>query len=430
MSHGRRRGLKGLGMPPIVLTQEQKEEALKKGNADLKFLMERNEVPQEVSAMWFHAGVTSLEKFASIAKNVEDLVKVLKEYLGIDQEESLERRVQVAAVTCAWTNARTRMQRAAEVEAEMDTKEWRKPIATSEWMAMRSGLEKAVGTLDERLTPAKEYVEKKLQEVESGDYRAEELTEVVSREEVDPDSLVPQWDAKGNITVRRGSTRVKDPENPEALRQRLTVMRNACQMVALRHTNRPELQGDYVRTFEDYKDYLLGEHVYGLNARDADGMTVAAPPFRLVLAYERAVRKDAAKRMNQDGVAFPAALKLAWKDPTTKERHFTTPLALVAKRPSGVPPASYGDAAAAKKQRFEQKGPTKGKGKGKQLPGCASHNKEGTPICYRFNTAGEKCKQKKCKFAHQCGICFSDKHAMFQCSAGKRQPPDTGGGSA
>ena len=89
MSHGRRRGLKGLGMPPIVLTQEQKEEALKKGNADLKFLMERNEVPQEVSAMWFHAGVTSLEKFASIAKNVEDLVKVLKEYLGIDQEESL-----------------------------------------------------------------------------------------------------------------------------------------------------------------------------------------------------------------------------------------------------------------------------------------------------------------------------------------------------
>ena len=170
MSHGRRRGLKGLGMPPIVLTQEQKEEALKKGNADLKFLMERNEVPQEVSAMWFHAGVTSLEKFASIAKNVEDLVKVLKEYLGIDQEESLERRVQVAAVTCAWTNARTRMQRAAEVEAEMDTKEWRKPSATSEWMALRSGLEKAVGTLDERLTPAKEYVEKKLQEVESGDY--------------------------------------------------------------------------------------------------------------------------------------------------------------------------------------------------------------------------------------------------------------------
>lgn len=98
---------------------------------------------------------------------------------------------------------------------------------------------------------------------------------------------------------------------PEALRSRLTVMRNAYQMVALRHTNRPELQGGYVKVFEDYKDYLLGEHVFGLYARDADGMTVAAPPFRLVLAYERAIRKEAAKRMNQEGTPFPEALRLA-----------------------------------------------------------------------------------------------------------------------
>lgn len=56
-----------------------------------------------------------------------------------------------------------------------------------------------MGTLDEKATPAKEYVEKKLQEVESGDYRAEELAEVVSREEVEPDSLIPLWDSKGNL---------------------------------------------------------------------------------------------------------------------------------------------------------------------------------------------------------------------------------------
>lgn len=168
-------------MPPIVLTEEQRAEALKKGNADLKFLLERNEVPPEMAAQWFHAGVTTMEKFANIAKDVGDLVTVLKDYLGVDQEASLEERVQVAAVTCAWTNARTRTLRAAEVEAELDTKEWRKPIATTEWLAMRTGLEKVVGTLDKRLTPAKEYVEKKLQEVEAGDYRAEEMTEVVSR---------------------------------------------------------------------------------------------------------------------------------------------------------------------------------------------------------------------------------------------------------
>ena len=141
---------------------------------------------------------------------------------------------------------------------------------------------------------------------------------------------------------------------------------------------------------------------------------MAAPPFGLVLSYEKAVRKEAARRMNQEGVAFPVALRAAWRDPLTKERHFTTPLALVAKRPSNTGGQPDGHT---KKQKFNAKGTRdKGKGKGKQLQGCASHTKEGTPICYRFNTVGEKTKQKKCKFAHQCGICFSNKHAMFQCT--------------
>ena len=33
-------------------------------------LFERNEVPGDVIAKWFHAGVTTLEKFANTAKDV------------------------------------------------------------------------------------------------------------------------------------------------------------------------------------------------------------------------------------------------------------------------------------------------------------------------------------------------------------------------
>ena len=54
----------------VALTEEQKEEALRRGNADLKFLFERNEVPRDVIAGWVHAGVTTLEKFANTAKDV------------------------------------------------------------------------------------------------------------------------------------------------------------------------------------------------------------------------------------------------------------------------------------------------------------------------------------------------------------------------
>jgi hypothetical protein len=52
---------------------------------------------------------------------------------------------------------------------------------------------------------------------------------------------------------------VKEPANAEELRRRLTIMRNAMVIVSLKHTNRTELQGDYERTVEDYKNYILGE---------------------------------------------------------------------------------------------------------------------------------------------------------------------------
>ena len=174
---------------------------------------------------------------------------------------------------------------------------------------------------------------------------------------------------------------------------KLTVMRNAYMMIALKHTNRPELQGDYMRVFEEFKDYLLGEHVYGLNARDAEGYTVAAPPFKLVLSYEKAVRKEAARKMNQDGTAYPAALKLAWRDATVKERHFTTPLALYAKRPAPAPSGST--ELTTKKFKGEQKGgKAKSKGKGKQMAGCASHNAEGKRSATGSTRLGRSAKRR------------------------------------
>lgn len=44
------------------------------------------------------------------------------------QERSLEERVQIAAVICAWGNAKTHVQRAAEVDAEYDTQQWSRPV--------------------------------------------------------------------------------------------------------------------------------------------------------------------------------------------------------------------------------------------------------------------------------------------------------------
>lgn len=411
-------------MPPIVLSPAEKKAALDSCGADLSFLLEKYDVKDDVQAILSHVGVKNVEKFAALAKDVPDLTNLVKDYMGLDPDASLEARVEVGSIVCAWNNAQARSQKSAEIEAEMDTKEFVKKVPTSEWQAMRAALDRLVGKQDDKVTPAKEYVEKRLAEVENNDYRAESLTEVVSRDEVDPDSLLPQWDSKGNLSVRRGATTVPEPSNPEALRKRLTIMQHAYQMVALRHTNRQELQGDYVRAFSDYKDFVLGEYVWGLNAKDEEGKTVSSPPWSLVLSYERAIRKEAAKKV-REGTPYPTALREAWRDPTVKERHFVTPLALHSKRPAPEIPWHPG--------KYHKGGKDKGKGKTKKggksvLQGCATHTPEGDPVCYRFNTPNEKCKEKKCRFKHVCGICFG-KHPLYQCDHQKRQP-DTQGNSS
>ena len=83
--------------------------------------------------------------------------------------------------------------------------------------------------------------------------------------------------------------------------------------------------------FERYKEYLLGDYCYGLRSSEDSGSLI--PPWTLVLQYEHAIRKHAYKVIATAGYTFGAALVHAYKEPSVKERNFTTPLALHAKRP-------------------------------------------------------------------------------------------------
>ena len=183
-------GLKIRGdMPRTVLTEDDGNKALDAAGADIKYLFSRHEVSIDSQKLFFHHGVTTLEKLSNFAKDRDDLTTVLKEHWELDAERALDERAQVAAISCAFSNAKTRSQRAVEVDAEYDSLQWSRPVVAGEWAAMRSALEKRYGHLEDKVYPAKEYVEKKLAEIEGGEYRAEELTEVVSKEEIEPDCV-------------------------------------------------------------------------------------------------------------------------------------------------------------------------------------------------------------------------------------------------
>ena len=71
------------------------------------------------------------------------------------------------------------------------------------------------------------------------------------------DTYPPRWDAKGHLSIKKGSNSVALPTIPEQLRLRLTVMHNALAMIKLKHTGRAELADIKADLFEKYKDYLL-----------------------------------------------------------------------------------------------------------------------------------------------------------------------------
>ena len=106
------------------------QEALKRGSSDLKFILTRNDVSNDLQASFYRNDVTSIQKFSSFFRSEDDLVKVLKEEFNTDADTSLQARALVAAVICAWRETQTRQKRQAEVEAEMETREWTKPIPT------------------------------------------------------------------------------------------------------------------------------------------------------------------------------------------------------------------------------------------------------------------------------------------------------------
>ena len=144
------------------------------------------------------------------------------------------------------------------------------PTRSGIWLNRSRQRTKSFGELEDKYIPSKECIEKKLAELESGEFRAEPLSEVVGRDEIDPASLIPAWDSKGRIAVKKASSTVAMPTGPEQLRHRLTVMYNALAMLKLRRTNRVEISDVASDVFDKCNDYLLGDsdYVYGLRSGD------------------------------------------------------------------------------------------------------------------------------------------------------------------
>jgi hypothetical protein len=419
------------------MTSEEEEEAYAKADSSITALMDASDVERRVQCLFYQIGVTTIQKFAIFAQTGAELREILKNDFQLDATASLAVRMQVTNVMVAWDSASKRNEKRAEVEAEQEARHLPKKIQKSEFLNMITAWEAKWWKLEESEKPAKSYLEKRIEDLESGEMRAEKLNTIIHRDQDDDDGLEPMWGSDGRLKIKKSTSTTTEPENAEQLRRRLDLMMIGLQMIALRYPNKMQLQGITPQVFRSYTSYLLGEHVLELVATDTEGKVLAAPSWELVLKYEYEIRKKA-YRILQDEPSknFPAALEEAWKNPTTKERAFTTPLAL---QTSSVNKRSYsenwGGGGQEKLPKKDGKGKGKGgrggkggkgKGKGKGPQQCQSKTPDGQNICYGYNDPKTRCRNKHCHFVHCCGTCFGN-HPLYACNPKIMKQPPKGG---
>ena len=410
----------------LVLTAEQKLAALKAGDSELKFLMNKEGVSEDLQAQFMHSGVTSVRLLSAFAKDEAELTQLVADYFGVKQSDGIPQRVMVAKLMLAFTSAKTRTQEATKHESALEARHLPKEISNNACNGMRGAFESKWWPLEDEQVPSRAWIERKLNEVETQVYRAEPLTEAVRMTDEDPGNLKATWTHEGGMELTKTGTKAPLPRNQEELRERVILLGTAWMLVAFQQTQRPWLQGLTPQLFQEYLSYLLGRYVFGLTAKTDTGREFASPSWELLLAYEQAVRVKAMKLVKAGGT-LRDSLRAAWEDLVTRDPNFTSVLALETKErpraadnaaPPAAPAGSAKGAGKSRKQkrqeqndkRLAKKG--KGKGKGASLE-CKSVTDAGERICFKYNSSAG-CHQKGCTFKHVCGKCFGN-HPLTTC---------------
>ena len=261
----------------MALTEEQIVAAFKEASPELTFLFDKYRVDRIFQAKLYEAGITDVATWASLVGNEEELVKLCKDDFAIDNS-GLANLAKLAKIKVSWAAARTLVSKKHEHDAEAATRGQPKTLAHNSHQAMRDAYEQNHRELEPDRVPSRSFIEKKLDEMEKGEMRAECLTEVIAMTEDSTDHIKFDWGGDDKMRVVKVSAKASMPGGPE-LRQRLTLMGVSYAFLASAQSNCAHLKGAGPALFVDYLDYLLGKYCYGLLGSDGRGGAVAGPSW-------------------------------------------------------------------------------------------------------------------------------------------------------
>jgi len=333
---------------------EMTEYVAKHADPDLAFIL--NDVGLDIK--WQHdlvkEGYKSVRRLAALEDTTAAVRGAFKTMLTLDPDAAPGNRLALTMLVDAWSVAKVTAEK--EIQAKAEAKVYGGAgsvlVNSTDQTSMRRAVETAAGNgelyrLPDDEVPAKCYVTDKLAEIEQNDPQATPLDQITHLEHATEIDLAIGLDRSGAFRTVRKKGKVDTPNDPEAYRKRMRVETTLWLMLAAKSRSTPWLKDLTAQPFLEFVDYILGKKVDRINTSDAPR---PKPEWHLVLSYEFELRKEAFKRVRQQGATLAEALRDVIKDAELRALCFMEPL-LAARSRHPPPPAPFGGEPSNKRQR-------------------------------------------------------------------------------
>ena len=103
-------------------------------SAELKFLLNKEEVPEPIQVVMFAAGVRTVKQLASLVKDADDMRELAKDSFGLADNKDLATKVQLSCLICAFNAAKARSTEMDKLDAENELRSLPKVVPrTTSW---------------------------------------------------------------------------------------------------------------------------------------------------------------------------------------------------------------------------------------------------------------------------------------------------------
>lgn len=384
---------------------------------DLAFIMGEYDLPDRLQARIAEKGYIKIYSFAMMAADRAGVLALASRSfllnpafanLPADLVDLAE--INLVRLVAAWMAATSRFEESNKLASVSRASNLPIVIPKAMLVTLRNRFEALHGRTSDKIYPCAYMLELRLEEVEEGTLSATPLEEVICVE-LGADTYSSDALSAHGVRFRKAPKAIAVPKNGEELRTRFRTLSIAFVVAGFKHTSCLWLRTASMLVFSEYVEYLLSEHVANFQL-DREELSVRAT-WATVLGYDLHMRKHAVRSILYDNLDFAAAMHLAMKDPGVRERHFTTPTALLtAAENRGTKRTSEDKHGGGDKHTDKGKGKGKGKTKTKSKDGhkgTADIKYLVTPdkkaICSNFNRT-KGCSRAECGYVHACNRCF------------------------